>query len=54
VWTEDFGFFRILGDFFVVSALLIVSSTSNAARWVMLVMCAGLWQHLARHIIALR
>jgi len=54
VWTEDFGFLRILGDFFVMSALLIVASTSSAARWVVLVMTLGLWQHLARHIIELR
>lgn len=54
VWTEDFGFLRILGDFFVMSAVLIVASTSTAARWILLVMSAGLWQHLARHIIDLR
>jgi hypothetical protein len=54
VWTEDFGFLRILGDFFVMSALLIVASTSTAARWVVLVMTLGVWQHLARHIIELR
>lgn len=54
VWTEDFGFLRILGDFFVVSALLIVSSTSTATRWIVLLASAGVWQHLARHIIELR
>lgn len=54
VWTEDFGFLRILGDFFVMSAVLIVASTSTAARWIVLLLSAGLWQHLARHIIALR
>jgi hypothetical protein len=37
-----------------MSALLIVASTSSAARWVVLVMTLGLWQHLARHIIELR
>lgn len=36
VWTEDFGFLRILGDFFVMSALLIAASTSRVARWVVL------------------
>ena len=54
VWTEDFGFLRILGDFFVLSVVLISASTSTAARWILLLMSAGLWQHLARHIIELR
>ena len=36
------------------TALLIAASTSTAARWVVLVMSLGLWQHLARHIIELR
>ncbi len=53
VWLEDFGFLRILGDFFTISAILIISS-SRSARWVTLIMTAGLWQHLARHVVDLR
>ena len=54
VWTEDFGFLRILGDFFVMSAVMIAASTSTTARWIALIASLGVWQHLARHIIELR
>ena len=53
IWIEDYGFLRIFADLFVVSAALIIASTSSA-RWVTLLMTAALWHHLAKYLIAAR
>ena len=52
IWLEDFGFLRIFADLFLVSAVLIIASTSSA-RWFTLLTTAGLWYYLAKDVIAI-
>jgi len=52
IWLEDFGFLRIFGDLFLVSAALIIPSTSSA-RWFTLLTTAGLWYYLAKDIVTI-
>ena len=52
IWLEDFGFLRIFADLFLVTAVLIIASTSSA-RWFTLLTTAGLWYYLAKDVIAI-
>jgi hypothetical protein len=52
IWLEDFGFLRIFADLFLVSAALIIPS-SSPARWFMLLTAANLWYYLAKHVVLL-
>ncbi len=48
VWGEDVGFLRILGEFFVMSAAIVVPTR---VRWALLVPTATLWLYLANHVV---
>ena len=48
VWGEDVGFLRILGEFFVMSAAIVVPTR---VRWALLVPTAALWLYLASHVV---
>jgi hypothetical protein len=50
IWIEDYGFLRIFSDLFVVSAAIIIASTSPA-RWFALITTAGVWCYLARILV---
>ena len=50
IWLEDYGFLRIFADVFLVSAALIIPS-STPARWFTLITSASLWYYLAKHLV---
>jgi hypothetical protein len=50
IWMEDFGFLRIFADLFLVSAVMVIASTSSA-RWFALLTAAGLWYHVAKYLV---
>jgi hypothetical protein len=50
IWIEDYGFLRIFSDLFVVSAAIIIASTSPA-RWIALITTASVWVYLARIVV---
>jgi hypothetical protein len=50
IWMEDYGFLRIFADFFLVSAVMIIASTSSM-RWFTLLAAGGLWYHLAKYLV---
>ena len=50
IWMEDYGFLRIFADFFLVSAVMIIASTSSI-RWFTLLTAGGLWYHLAKYLV---
>jgi hypothetical protein len=50
IWVEDYGFLRIFADVFLVSATLIIPS-STPARWFTLIISASLWYYLAKHLV---
>jgi hypothetical protein len=48
VWGEDVGFLRILSEFFVMSAIIVVPTR---VRWALLIPTAALWLYLANHVV---
>jgi hypothetical protein len=50
IWMEDYGFLRIFADLFLVSAVMIIASTSSM-RWFTLLAAGGLWYHLAKYLV---
>jgi hypothetical protein len=51
IWLEDYGFLRIFADFFLVSAVMIMASTSPLVRWLTLLATASLWHDLAKYLV---
>lgn len=49
IWTEHFGFMRILGELFVVT-IVIVLSGPRAARWTTCAFVVALWLYVAKHL----
>lgn len=51
IWMEDYGFLRIFADLYLISAVMILASTSMSVRWLMLLATAGLWYDLAKYLV---
>ncbi|MEA2239887.1 MAG: hypothetical protein QOC81_4611 [Thermoanaerobaculia bacterium] len=51
IWMEDYGFLRIFADLFLVSAVMIIASTTSSIRWFTLLAAGGLWYHLAKYLV---
>ncbi|HEX8618111.1 MAG TPA: hypothetical protein VF911_11045 [Thermoanaerobaculia bacterium] len=49
IWTEHFGFMRVLGDFSAMT-LLIILGANRTARWSTCAIVVSLWLYVARHI----
>lgn len=50
VWYEDVGFVRVLADFYLLSAVLVVTA-SRTARATLAVPTFALWYYLAEHLV---
>jgi hypothetical protein len=50
VWAEDVAFMRVLGDVFVISAVIVTGYGSRAARGVLMLITTGLWCYLAGEV----
>ncbi|HYI13203.1 MAG TPA: hypothetical protein VEK57_29425 [Thermoanaerobaculia bacterium] len=51
MWVEHFGFLRIVADLFLMSAAVVLPS-SRWVRGMMLLASAGVWHHVAKHLVA--
>ena len=51
VWAEDVAFMRVLGDLFIMSAVIVVGYGWSWARTVMMIMTGSFWYYLAIDIV---
>jgi hypothetical protein len=51
VWTEDFGFMRILSEWFLASALIVLASKARATRAATATVTFPLWLYLAHDLV---
>ena len=50
IWSEDIGYMRVMPDFFMLNATLIIPS-ARSFRWLAAAMTLTLWYYLAAHTI---